>query len=90
MGDSKGFSKIRGTILRVPIIRTVVFCGLYWGSPYSGIIYGYMRLYTGYGGYVGVEVLYFPESKDQIKKKMNNATGSGVMYWVCRVKIGII
>ena len=25
------FPKIRGTILGVPIIRTVVFWGLYWG-----------------------------------------------------------
>ena len=28
-----GFPKIRGTILGVPIIRTIVFWGLYWGSP---------------------------------------------------------
>ena len=28
-----GFPKIRGTILGVPIIRTIVFLGLYWGSP---------------------------------------------------------
>ena len=27
-----GFPEIRGTILGVPIIRTVVFWGLYWGS----------------------------------------------------------
>ena len=26
-----GFSKIRGTILGVPIIRTIVFWGVYWG-----------------------------------------------------------
>ena len=30
--DIWGFSKIRGTILGVPVIRTVVFWGLYWGS----------------------------------------------------------
>ena len=28
-----GFPKIRGTILGVPIIRTIVFWGLYWGPP---------------------------------------------------------
>ena len=28
-----GFPKIRGTILGVPIIRTIVFGGLYWGPP---------------------------------------------------------
>ena len=27
------FPKIRGTILGVPIIRTVAFGSLYWGSP---------------------------------------------------------
>ena len=27
------FPKIRGTILGVPIIRTIVFWGLYWGPP---------------------------------------------------------
>ena len=27
-----GFPKIRGIILGVPIIRTIVFWGLYWGS----------------------------------------------------------
>ena len=27
-----GFPKIRGTILGVPIIRTIVFWALYWGS----------------------------------------------------------
>ena len=26
------FPKIRGTILGVPIIRTIVFWGLYWGT----------------------------------------------------------
>ena len=28
-----GFPKIRGTILGVPIIRTIVFWSLYWGPP---------------------------------------------------------
>ena len=31
-----GFPKIRGTNLGVPIIRTIVFGGLYWGSPILG------------------------------------------------------
>ena len=31
-----GFPKIRGTILGVPIIRTIVFGGLYWGPPFLG------------------------------------------------------
>ena len=31
-----GFPKIRGTFLGVPIIRTMVFWGLYWGSTYFG------------------------------------------------------
>ena len=31
-----GFPKIRGTILGVPIIRTLVFWVLYWGPPYFG------------------------------------------------------
>ena len=31
-----GFPKIRGTILGVPIVRTLVFLGLYWGPPILG------------------------------------------------------
>ena len=31
-----GFPKIRGTILGVPIIRTIIFWGLYWGSLIEG------------------------------------------------------
>ena len=34
-----GFPKIRGTLLGgggVPIIRTIVFGGLYWGPPILG------------------------------------------------------
>ena len=31
-----GFPKIRDTFLGIPIIRTVVFWGLYWGSPIYG------------------------------------------------------
>ena len=31
-----GFPKIRGTFLGVPIIRTIVFWGLYWGSLILG------------------------------------------------------
>ena len=31
-----GFPKIRGTFLGVPIIRNIVYWGLYWGSPIFG------------------------------------------------------
>ena len=31
-----GFPKIRGTFLGVPIIRIIVFWGLYWGLPILG------------------------------------------------------
>ena len=31
-----GVPKIRGTILGVPIIRTLVFWGLHWGPPILG------------------------------------------------------
>ena len=30
------FPKIRGTILGVPVIRTIVFWALYWGPPILG------------------------------------------------------
>ena len=30
------FRKIRGTILEVPIIRTIIFWGLYWGPLILG------------------------------------------------------
>ena len=35
MGDG-GFPKLGGTILGVPIIRTIVLWGLYWGSLILG------------------------------------------------------
>ena len=31
-----GFPKIRGTFLGVPIIRTIVYWGLYWVPPILG------------------------------------------------------
>ena len=31
-----GFPKIRGTFLGVPITRTIVFWGLYWGTLILG------------------------------------------------------
>ena len=31
-----GVPKIRGTLLGVPKIRTIVFWGLYWGPPILG------------------------------------------------------
>ena len=30
------FPKLGGTVLGVPLIRAIVFGGLYWGSPISG------------------------------------------------------
>ena len=42
--DMWGFPKIRGTILEVPIIRIVIFGGLYWGTP----ILGNYHVYTMY------------------------------------------
>ena len=36
ISDMWGFPKIRGTILGVPIIRIIVFRGLYWGEPTLG------------------------------------------------------
>ena len=32
----RGSPKIRGNFLGVPIIRTIVFWGLYWGPPILG------------------------------------------------------
>ena len=49
------FPKIRGTLLGVPVIRTIVFWGLYWGSPILGnyyiepLICPQCRLLTGGG-----------------------------------------
>ena len=37
------FPKIMGTILGVPIIRTIVFGGLYWGPPILGNYHIYTR-----------------------------------------------
>ena len=31
-----GFPKIRGTFLGVPIIRIIVYWGVYWGPPILG------------------------------------------------------
>ena len=28
-----GVSEIMGTVLEVPVLRTIVFWGLYWGPP---------------------------------------------------------
>ena len=40
-----GFPKIRGTLLGVPIIRIIVFWGLYWGPP----ILGNYQIMEGFG-----------------------------------------
>ena len=39
-GTMWGFPKIRGTILGVPIIRTIVLSGLYWGPLNLGNYHG--------------------------------------------------
>ena len=57
-----GFPTIRGTILGVPIIRTIVFWGLNWGPlnfgnhhiGYIGIMEKKMEITTM--GYVGLRV----------------------------------
>ena len=37
LGEAKyEFPKSRGTMLGFPIIRIIVFCGLYWGTPILG------------------------------------------------------
>ena len=52
-GDIKGmiwgFTKIRGTILGVPIVRTIVYWGLYWGP----LIFGNYHIGDYYGGCQG-------------------------------------
>ena len=42
--DYMGVSKIRGTILGVPIIRAIVYWGLYWGT----LIWGNYHMGTVY------------------------------------------
>ena len=37
------WGKIRGTLLGVPIRRTIVFGGLYWGPPILGIYHWIFR-----------------------------------------------
>ena len=50
-----GFPKIMGTFLGVPIIRTIVFWGLYWGPPILGNyhILGLCLSLAGWGCLVG-------------------------------------
>ena len=49
MGASRdniwGFPKIRGTFLGVPIIRTIVYWGLYWGTLILGNYHIMQRLF---------------------------------------------
>ena len=47
-----GFPKIRGTLLGVPIIRTVIFLGLYWGP----LVLGNYHLSNGGSGSRGLGV----------------------------------
>ena len=41
-----GFPKIRGTILGVPIIRIIIYWGLYWGPPILGNYHIYIYIHT--------------------------------------------
>ena len=38
------FPKIRGKFLGVPIIRTIVYWGLFWGTPYFGKLRAGLKL----------------------------------------------
>ena len=40
LGDRWRFPNIRGTILGIPIVRTIIFWGLYWCI--SGFILGFI------------------------------------------------
>ena len=55
-----GFPKIRPTILGVPIIRTVVFWGLYWGPPILGNCHIGFRVYIVNYGVIQGEIWGFP------------------------------
>ena len=35
-GYTWGLPKIRGTVLGIPLIRTIVYCDLYWGPSTFG------------------------------------------------------
>ena len=57
-----GFPKIRGIFLGVPIIRTIVFWGLYWGPPILGnyhiiLIFQLFSLHGDHGGSLDVAKL---------------------------------
>ena len=53
MGSIWGLPKIRGTILVVPIIRTIVYWGLYWGPLILGSYHigVYVAKQVGFGVY---------------------------------------
>ena len=48
----RGFPKIRGTLLGFPIIRTVIFLGLYWGPLILG--YGFRGTKSSASGGLGL------------------------------------
>ena len=48
-----GFPKIRGTILGVPIVRTIVYWGSILGSPILGNYHMSYGLNLGWGGSIG-------------------------------------
>ena len=75
-GSIWGFPKIRGTLLGIPIIRTIVFWGLYWGPDILGNYHMYIYTYVykdclGYYRYIqgigirvefsGIEFMVLPQ-----------------------------
>ena len=58
------FPKIRGTLLGVPIIRTIVFGGLYWGPLILG------NYHLG----LGLEGLFWVQRPDFVRKVRARAT----------------
>ena len=60
-GSTWGFPKIRGTILGIPIIRTIVYWGLYWGPLILGNYHIFSRWYSQAGAYPVSGALY-PQS----------------------------
>ena len=66
-----GFPKLRGTILRIPIIRTIVFWGLYWGPLTLGIyhiVYPDLEIYACKNEFRRVGALFIRQKHRGSKK----------------------
>ena len=74
------FPKIGGTILGVPIIRTLVFWGLYWGSPILGKYHigGGLRVYGCHA--VGSRLVWAhpKQNGDPMEKKESSKQTGGL------------